>query len=109
MADYVAELRASIAARWPEGKVIVFGHVADNNLHVGVTIGAQTAAQYADIAEVVYAGVVARRGSISAEHGIGQGKCASLAAHRPPPVMALMRQLENLLDPQDSLNPGKVV
>ena len=109
MAGYVDELRAALAARWPAARLLVFGHVADDNLHVIVTIGADTPARHAAIGEVVYAGVCARRGSISAEHGIGIDKRAALAAHRPPEVLALMRQLKGWLDPQGRFNPGKVV
>lgn len=109
MPSYVDELRADLAARWPSARCLVFGHVADNNLHVAVTIGEDTRLQSKAISEVVYRGVVARHGSISAEHGIGLDKRASLAAHQPAPVMALMRSLKATLDPQGMLNPGKVV
>lgn len=54
-------------------------------------------------------GVLARRGSISAEHGIGLDKRHAMHAAKPPAVLALMRQLKAMLDPQGLLNPGKVV
>ena len=109
MAGYVADTRAALSARWPGARLLVFGHVADNNLHVIATIGANTLAERKAIAELVYAGVMARRGSISAEHGIGLEKRQALEAARSGEVMALMRSLKNLLDPSGTLNPGKVV
>ena len=60
-------------------------------------------------ADIVYRGVTARRGSISAEHGIGLDKRSALHQARPPEALALMRQLKAMLDPQGLLNPGKVV
>jgi FAD/FMN-containing dehydrogenase len=109
MVDYVAETRQTLTERWPQSRLLTFGHVADNNVHMIVTLGADTFAQYRAVAVVVYAGVLSRRGSISAEHGIGMDKREALAESRPPQVMALMRQLKHWLDPQDLLNPGKVV
>ncbi len=109
MADYVAELRTACTARWPSARAMVYGHVADNNLHVGVTLGPDTRAQREAIAELVYSGVVSRNGSISAEHGIGLEKRESLVKHLPPNVLALMRQLKQWMDPQGLLNPGKVI
>ncbi len=109
MAAYVAELRTALLQSWPQAHLIVFGHVADNNLHIVVTVGPDTEAEAKHIADCVYRGVTARRGSISAEHGIGLQKRDALHARLPEPVLALMRQLKSSLDPDGVLNPGKVV
>ncbi len=109
MAALVDELRAALSARWPLARLVVFGHVADNNLHVAAGIGADTPREAKAIAEIVYGAVVARRGSISAEHGIGLDKREALAKHLDAPVLALMQRMKALLDPQGLLNPGKVL
>ncbi len=109
MADYVAETRLALSARWPQARLLSFGHVADNNVHMIVSVGSDTATQYHAVSELVYAGVLARQGSISAEHGIGLDKRDALAASCPPPVMAMMRQVKQWFDPQQLLNPGKVI
>jgi FAD/FMN-containing dehydrogenase len=106
MSDYVAELRGVVAVKWPRAHVVVFGHVADNNLHVVISGPASDDKETLD--DLVYAGVMARRGSISAEHGIGLDKRRGLSAARPPEAIAMMRQIKRLLDPGDMLNPGKV-
>jgi FAD/FMN-containing dehydrogenase len=49
------------------------------------------------------------RGSISAEHGIGQLKRDELGRLGDPVQLALMRQVKQALDPQGLLNPGKLV
>ena len=60
------------------------------------------------VEQLVYDGVRARGGSISAKRGIGLDKRAALHASRPPQVLALIRQLEPMMDPQGLLNPDKV-
>jgi len=109
MPDYVRELRASLDTQFPGARATVFGHAADNNLHIGVSWGDKVQAHYDQIAECVYAGVVSRNGSISAEHGIGLDKRLSFHRHKQPAALALMGELKSLLDPNGLLNPGKVL
>ncbi|WP_431153242.1 FAD-binding oxidoreductase [Acidovorax facilis] len=107
MVDYVDELCDAVSARWPAARPVVFGHVADNNLHV--VVGGMEPSEKSALEAIVYAGVHRRRGSISAEHGIGLDKRAALRDSRPPEVMALMAALKKMLDPTGLLNPGKVI
>jgi FAD/FMN-containing dehydrogenase len=48
-------------------------------------------------------------GSISAEHGIGQLKRDVLPRYKDPVEMALMHTIKAALDPQNIMNPGKVL
>ncbi len=48
-------------------------------------------------------------GSFSAEHGVGQAKRGLLQRYRKGPEYDLMRRLKKMLDPQNLLNPGKVI
>jgi FAD/FMN-containing dehydrogenase len=48
-------------------------------------------------------------GSISAEHGIGQMKRDELARLGDPVALELMRAVKRALDPDELLNPGKLV
>jgi FAD/FMN-containing dehydrogenase len=57
----------------------------------------------------VYQSVKKFGGSISAEHGVGSLKVDSLAGYKDPVALALMQQIKRALDPQDLLNPGRVV
>ena len=47
-------------------------------------------------------------GTCTGEHGIGYGKIAYLEAEHAEGV-ALMRKIKRALDPEDILNPGKVI
>ena len=59
--------------------------------------------------EVVYELVRRHHGTVSAEHGIGTLKKRWLGHARTPEQIALMRTLKHALDPQNLLNPGKVI
>jgi FAD/FMN-containing dehydrogenase len=48
-------------------------------------------------------------GSISAEHGIGQYRVGELARYRASTEMELARTIKRALDPDNRLNPGKVL
>jgi FAD/FMN-containing dehydrogenase len=61
------------------------------------------------ISGAVYDIVVAYGGSISAEHGIGQLKVDELAHYRSRIELDTMRSIKRALDPQNIMNPGKVI
>ena len=61
------------------------------------------------ITDAVHALVRDFRGSIAAEHGIGQMKRALLPQVRSPAELGLMRTLKAALDPKGILNPGKIL
>lgn len=110
MEAYVDEVREKIMARWPEAHIVAFGHIADNNLHLGVTVGEETKSVHVDeIGDIVHGPVIARRGAISAEHGVGLDKRRYLHQSRTPEVVAVMRNLKQAMDPKGILNPGKVL
>jgi len=107
MESYVAEVRRAIAARWPEGRLTVFGHLGDGNLHLIASVGDRSAKP--QVEQAIYDPLRRRGGSVSAEHGVGLQKRAWLAHSRSPAEIALMRTLKQALDPQNLLNPGKVL
>jgi FAD/FMN-containing dehydrogenase len=102
------EIGAMLKARWPELKAVFFGHVADGNLHVSVRMSGHSIPEL-DIENAVYSMMVSRRGSISAEHGIGSLKGEFLHYSRSPAELALMRAIKKAMDPKGILNPGKVI
>lgn len=105
---YVDGLRARLTALDPVLKLSVIGHLADGNLHMTV-YGDGPLRDVEPIYLAVEDGLKASGGSISAEHGIGLAKREMLSRNISPGALATMRAVKAALDPDDILNPGKVV
>lgn len=112
--EFVASTNAALAARFPWIEPAVFGHLGDGNLHynMGTRQGTPIATAFAhesEINEIVHDAVVQRGGSISAEHGIGQLKRATLPRYKSALEMKLMLAVKQALDPLNLMNPGKML
>lgn len=113
MPRFMAEAGALIEAEWPQARIFAFGHLGDGNVHFNVKTaepGPRTellANQHA-ISARVYDIVAGYGGSISAEHGIGTSKAATLARLGDPGKLAAMRAVKAALDPNGIMNPGKM-
>jgi FAD/FMN-containing dehydrogenase len=109
MSAYVDSIYERLRTRWPAAKLLVFGHVGDCNIHLTVGVGTTDPESRHAIEEMVYEPLRALGGSVSAEHGIGLEKRAFLDVTRNSAEIALMRRLKSALDPNHTLNPGKIV
>lgn len=109
MESYVDSVRAQLCMRWPGMRLLVFGHVGDCNLHLTVGVGHDDTASRHLVEEIVYGSLRALGGSITAEHGIGLEKRGYIDVSRTAGEVALMRKLKSVLDPRQTLNPGKVI
>src|SRR4029078_6529146 len=105
--DLVVEIECGVVAVWPQLKTVYFGHVADGNLHLSVSMNGHSVTE-TEIEDVVYALAARRRGSVCAEHGIGSLKRKYLHYSRSPEELALMRAIKQAMDPNGILNPGKI-
>lgn len=109
MESYVTELKGSLNEKWPHHTCMIFGHLGDGNIHVVVGNGDRSKESKLEIEQTVYAPLVGRGGSISAEHGIGLQKKAYLSNSRSDPEMAIMKAIRHALDPKGILNQGKIM
>ena len=112
--EMVAAVERLVAETYPDCRLNVFGHLGDGNLHINIRPPAgQGLAGLASRKEAMTADVealaVARGGSFSAEHGIGQFRLAGMRAHKPAVDLELMRALKAALDPHNLFNPGKLL
>jgi len=112
--DFIAEANAAVAALLPEARPVPFGHVGDGNIHYNVSqpVGADRAeflARWNEVNAAVFTVVKKFGGSISAEHGVGVMKRDLLPSVKDPVALDLMRKIKHLLDPNNILNPGKVL
>ena len=92
----------------PDAELFAFGHVGDGNLHYNVRLG-RAANDPLEVTAAIYDLVAEFGGSFSAEHGIGRMKREWLPKYRSETEMGLMKTLKNALDPDNILNPGKVI
>ncbi|MGF9761457.1 FAD-binding oxidoreductase [Microvirga sp. 0TCS3.31] len=104
---FLSEAGEALAAGAPGTRVNAFGHLGDGNIHYNVLVGADHDA--GAVNRIVHDVVAAFGGSISAEHGIGQYRVGELDRYRAPTEMELARTIKRALDPDNRLNPGKVL
>lgn len=110
MEQFIATLQAALPAAVAAHKLWVFGHLGDGNLHVIVQVKPQDyMASRPKIEALVYGGLRAFQGSVSAEHGIGLEKKPWLSVSRNAGELALMRAIKSTLDAKGILNPGKIL
>jgi FAD/FMN-containing dehydrogenase len=113
--EFLDRAAAAIARVAPAARLVAYGHVGDGNLHFNLSEPAGGADRESFLAlqdaigEAVHACVRDFRGSISAEHGIGQLKRGLLARYKDPVALAAMRAIKAALDPRGIMNPGKVL
>jgi FAD/FMN-containing dehydrogenase len=95
--------------QWPDAIYVVFGHVADSNIHINVAVRDMDDSTKNGVQKLVYDLVSSLGGSISAEHGIGRIKRLYLPLSRTEPERALMAKMKQMLDAEGILNPGRVL
>ncbi|WP_345816118.1 FAD-binding oxidoreductase [Paraburkholderia sp. PREW-6R] len=105
---FVTAMKEILSARFPQQTHLFFGHLGDGNLHLLSGPYADAAAMH-EVERIVYEGVQAAGGCISAEHGIGVVKQEFLHLSRSSAETELMRKLKGLLDPCGILNDSRVI
>ena len=90
----------------------ILGHVGDGNFHLTLLV------DMADPAEVKAAKILCERlveralamdGTCTGEHGVGQGKMKYLAGELGHPALEAMAAIKRAIDPDNIMNPGKIV
>ena len=111
--DLVAPFLDRISTRLPQldagAETILVAHLGDGNVHFTVYPSNPSAAHADRIIEAVEDEVQALGGSFSAEHGVGLSKLASMKRRKDPVALDVMRAIKAALDPDNRMNPGKVI
>ncbi|WP_029132254.1 FAD-binding oxidoreductase [Sedimenticola selenatireducens] len=109
LAECIRETRLDIdRASMP---IVMLGHVGDGNFHLAILPHPDRPEDIDEAEELNHRLVrraLAMDGTCTGEHGIGQGKIQFLEEQNPEGVV-LMRQIKQSLDPDNLLNPGKVL
>jgi len=112
--DFLAEADRMVEEMIPGARAVAFGHMGDGNLHYNILqpAGADKEAFLAGRKEInhrIHTLAMRYGGAFSAEHGIGQMKRSELLVFKSPVAVDLMRGIKKLIDPQDIMNPGKIL
>eukprot|EP00980_Cylindrotheca_fusiformis_P010414 scaffold2315_cov113-Cylindrotheca_fusiformis.AAC.7 len=107
---FVEEMKASLTPHSSDLEVVNWGHAIDENLHCNIVSIGQFDVDH-DLSKAiegyVFGAVKKRRGSISAEHGLGQYKNKFMSQLHSPEILSKMVDIKKLFDPNGILNPGK--
>jgi D-lactate dehydrogenase (cytochrome) len=109
LAECLLETKADIEATGAIAPIV--GHVGDGNFHLVYLLDPSDPAdrRKADaLNDRMVSRALALGGTCTGEHGIGMGKLDFLVAEHGEAV-ALMRHIKKALDPQNLMNPGKVL
>jgi D-lactate dehydrogenase (cytochrome) len=90
----------------------ILGHVGDGNFHLTLLVDMDDPGELGrakDLCERLVERALAMEGTCTGEHGVGQGKMKYLPAEHGAAALAAMRALKRALDPEDIMNPGKIV
>ncbi|MCM0021990.1 MAG: FAD-binding oxidoreductase, partial [Tagaea sp.] len=89
----------------------IVGHVGDGNFHLCFVLDMNDPKEVAEanrLNDRLVARALAMEGTCTGEHGIGYGKIDFLTAEHGEAV-SLMRMIKKSLDPDDIMNPGKIL
>jgi D-lactate dehydrogenase (cytochrome) len=114
VAEFVDTATARIEKELPGARVVAFGHVGDGNIHFNLSqpVGADRNAflgRWDHFTGMVNEIVVGLGGSFSAEHGIGRLRRTTLEHFRGGIELELMHRIKAAIDPDNLMNPGRVL
>jgi D-lactate dehydrogenase (cytochrome) len=90
----------------------IVGHVGDGNFHLSLLVDMDDADEVSraeGLLERLVGRALAMDGTCTGEHGVGEGKMKYLAAEHGDTGLAAMRAVKQALDPQNIMNPGKII
>jgi D-lactate dehydrogenase (cytochrome) len=106
LADCIVATRADLDRLSFQSTIV--GHVGDGNFHVLCLLGAEQTEEAEAFSYRLVERAHAMGGTCTGEHGVGYGKKKYLRAEHGE-ALETMRTIKRALDPENRMNPGKVV
>ena len=112
---FIAAATAAVLAIEPGIRMVVYGHMGDGNVHFNPLRPASEEPvafmrrHEGPVSRLIDDHAARRRGSISAEHGVGVAKRDELLHYKSGTELRLGWALKRALDPQGIMNPRKVL
>ena len=91
--------------------ICLVGHAGDGNFHLMYLLNPEDPAEVAEarrLNEQLVRRALAMGGTCTGEHGVGYGKMKYMEAEHGP-ALDVMRTIKHALDPDNRMNPGKVL
>jgi FAD/FMN-containing dehydrogenase len=112
--EFIETASNAVEALAPGARPVPFGHIGDGNIHFNISVpkGGDNEAfldRWEEVSRTVHDIVHRFGGSISAEHGLGVMKHNEIARYKSAAELEVMRSLKRTLDPNNILNPGKLL
>ena len=111
LGDYLRDFRTLLARHDYHGSSL-YGHFGHGCVHTRIPFELRTAAgiaAYRSFVEEAADLVVSYGGSLSGEHGDGQSRGELLPKMFGPELIRAFGEMKDVFDPDDRMNPGKVV
>jgi D-lactate dehydrogenase (cytochrome) len=109
MAECITETQKDLAASFLPAPIV--GHAGDGNFHVGFVIDPKEPKEMAEaerLNELIVRRALSLDGTCTGEHGVGCGKMDFLIAEHGEAVN-VMRAIKLAIDPDNIMNPGKIL
>jgi len=110
LADCIRETKADLAVTYLKAPLV--GHVGDGNFHLILLVDRHDPKEIAEAERLndrLVRRAISMGGTSTGEHGIGSGKIGYLEVEHGREGVDLMRALKRAIDPQNIMNPGKIV
>lgn len=112
LGNAILDLQA-LFQKYAYDNAIIFGHAKDGNIHFVVTQAFDTALEVERydrfLREVVDLVVYKYQGALKAEHGTGRNMAPFVETEWGPVVYQVMKELKQVVDPRNLLNPGVII
>ncbi|HEX7248920.1 MAG TPA: FAD-linked oxidase C-terminal domain-containing protein [Burkholderiales bacterium] len=110
LAECVSETMADVKNYF--APVPLLGHIGDGNFHLMLLVD-PAKPEETETAKAFNKRLVERalrlEGTCTGEHGVGMGKMGSMKMELGEDVIDVMRDIKKVFDPENLMNPGKVV
>ena len=109
LAECIADTKKDIDASFIPAPIV--GHVGDGNFHLTLVLDPNEPKDVAEAERLnnrLVARALALDGTCTGEHGVGYGKVDFLIAEHGDAI-SVMRTIKKALDPDNLMNPGKIV
>ncbi len=98
----------------PDARLCTFGHLGDGNMHYNISQpvkanSSEFLKEQLRINDLIHDLVISMNGSVAAEHGVGRLKRDLIARTKEPVELDLMQSIKKTLDPDNIMNPGKLI